>query len=431
MTEDNEPINRTKKESQPQILPVKNTHKAVLKEKSASLTKELVKKIGTGKNAKRVYEGLDEHIKGAISEGAFIRSLQRLAKAPVEEINSIRDPEMTLSLKISQSQLLVQNILKILPKEKDGEGKDKNFFDRAFLNSETIEITAPDEHAEIKEYLATLDSKLDYVTDCVDFEYRKSVPRRSSELAYIIAMQEKLLRETNNRIENIETADDNSIFQHFLFVYANSAQFRKNSQITKTAVTIAAKDFADPKNPNRTLFVYIALGIAIFIKLLIQFVSAYEKRRRNKYHSILPEEWKKKVKSTALVIGDYNIFNIEKCVEEEDTLLDTLEEIENNIFQILDVERLNIKTFTIADCKKICEKMHPIFDHNSDIFFNEKMIIDEECRTFFENVLGFRVWDEKDAEIKYLRLFISEDRKKAIKEAAEWTEEFIENLMDD
>lgn len=393
-----------------------NEKQDALKQAAASLTVKLANMLrGRGK-AQSVYRLLDENIRATITEGTFSKMVERVQKTPKEKLGDLKDPN-ALTIKISRSQIMVHNILSCLNKDED------EFFKESFEAPDKTVGNEENSFHELSLHLDALESKLDYVTDCVDSEQRKSIPERFSELMSFVDAQESALTRCMETLENDENVTNDCMFAYFCSIMSYVARLRRGNKI----MVRLEKILKSTKNQENTtlLLVYIATGLLIFLKLVHEFVDAYEHRRRKKVEM-------DSFRRCAFLVETGECDERRNYEDEplnknaENKIMDELKDLEILLFQVLDAERICETAITEADCKEICRHAQEIFINGRDMFFNQKIIEPEKKKYSLKLLVPRAALLDTGSDIALYRLFLTNKRRKAVKDMSSWMDSFFD-----
>ena len=317
---------------------------------------------------------------------------------------------------------MVHNVLSCL-------GMDESeFFKEGFEASGATIRKDEDPFRVLSLHLENLESKLDYVTDCVDSEQRKSIPVRFTELMTFMNAQESALTECKKSLEHDGYVTDDCILAYYYSIMNYGTRFRRSNRIIVVLKKISE---SEKKLGNTTiLLVYIVTGMLIFLKLIQEFVGIYERKQRRKAAVNMFER-------TAFLIeigeGDerngYGSEGLNKNAENK--IMDELKDLEIQLFQVLDMERISEMEIAEDDCKSICQHTREVFINSRDMFFNQKVMESEIFKNFVKSVCTLTAWLDSSSDTAPYRLFLTNERIKAIKSMSSWLDNFFEAHYED
>lgn len=381
-----------------------NRDKKDIQDAVNGMTYKLIKAIDE-KGITTTYKGLNKKIKLVLSESNFKKMITRLKKAikdgKHEKLGRIRDRETGMSLQISQSQLLVHDILQKL------SFGEKKFY--SLDDAKEVSQNRPiNKIGALSQQIEELNDKLNFITSCVEGNKRESINKRVNDLYMYINAIKLYMPETLDAVEKNAATNFSYTFTCCIFF---------NKLYKNKVIDTLAKRFRkyDDKDHNASdIFIFIALPLVIFIILFNNLQTAYKalyKRRKIKANIDTPIKGVGDI-SSAFVIESINTEPTNEQTEEnkqnyrivtEKDLIEQLDILEGNICQLTEPDKLIIGKTIITD---LYEKTKNFFNDCQDMVFNPK-VINETWTALYYRYCFYRRNSNNSIDMVCYRLYIS------------------------
>ncbi|MGI0530648.1 hypothetical protein [Treponema socranskii] len=353
-----------------------NRDKKDIQDAVNGMTYKFIKAIDE-KGITTTYKELNKKIKLVLSESNFRKMITRLKKAikdgKHEKLGRIRDRETGMSLQISQSQLLVHDILQKLSFD------EKKFYslDDAKEVSQNRSINKTD---ALSQQIEELNDKLNFITSCVEGNKRESISKRANDLYTYITAIKLYMPETLDDKKEEGTIDNGYIFMRAIIFNNYCIKFRKSKKIADVTNNFCKCCMKDHNAPY--IFVFVILPLIIFIQYFDNLVEAYKSaykitRRKIKKNNLIKLNGDS---SSALVIESIDTESINEQTEEhkqeyyiktEQDIMEQFYIMTKNVYRLTEANKFFVDKTRIND---LYVEIRTLFNDCQDMVFNPKVI---------------------------------------------------------